>query len=158
MLPTKNQLLKNFYSCANWEEKYLYIIDLGKLLPIFPERFRTTKYLIKNCQSNTWIALIPILNKKPDQHLNKNQNTSFVKFYGDSDSVIIKGIITIIFIVYQNLSIESIINFDIRHFLTQLALNQHLTISRSQGVYSILDDIQTQSNNLLLSSSKTHLT
>ncbi|URJ25543.1 SufE family protein [Blochmannia endosymbiont of Camponotus sp.] len=139
--PTKNQLLKNFLSCINWEEKYIYIIDLGKLLPAFPENMRTQKYLISGCQSQTWIALttstiVP--------------HGKSIKLYGYSDSSIVKGIITIIFSLYQGLSLQETANFDIKPFLiNQLQLKQNLSMSRSQGIHLILDSIRSQAESSL---------
>lgn len=136
--PTKNQLLQNFLSCINWEEKYIYIIDLGKLLPAFPENMRTQKYLISGCQSQTWIALTTS-SIAPAPH------GKSIKLYGYSDSSIVKGIITIIFSLYQGLSLQEITSFDVKPFLiNQLQLKQNLSMSRSQGIHLILDSIQSQ--------------
>ncbi|CAD83430.1 SufE protein probably involved in Fe-S center assembly [Candidatus Blochmanniella floridana] len=142
MFPTKEQLLKNFFSCMTWEEKYLYIIDLGKLLPRFPEDFRTQQYLVSGCQSRTWITITNY------SHYNSSNN-DFLDFYGDSDSTIIKGVITIIFSLYQNLNIKSIVKLDVYNFLNQLKLNQHVTITRVQGIYSIINTIKMQINNII---------
>lgn len=139
--PTKEQLIQIFLSYSNWEERYMYIMDLGDALPKFPQVLRTNKYLVTGCQSYTWIALMQdstIDNKKKD----------LIKFYGDSDAAIIKGIIVIIFSVYQNLDVKSIINFNINSFLKQLNLIQHLTMSRAQGIHSILNSIYMQINKL----------
>lgn len=137
MLPTKNQLLNNFSSCMNWEEKYMYIIDLGRLLPKFPDILRVNKNLITGCQSYTWLAIV-------------NNENNFIKFYGDSDAAIVKGIIVIIFSLYQNLNIQSILQVNAKIFLDQIKLTQNLTITRSHGVYSIINAIRKQTSNLLL--------
>ncbi|WP_331828208.1 SufE family protein [Candidatus Blochmannia sp. SNP] len=137
--PTKAQLLRNFLSCINWEEKYLYIIDLGKLLPEFPKNMRIKKHLISGCQSQTWIALTSSI--IPYNNL--------ITLHGYSDSAIVKGIIIIIFSLYQGLSLQEAINVDIKPFLiNQLQLKQNLTISRSQGIYLILNSIYSQANAL----------
>ncbi|WP_236840094.1 SufE family protein [Blochmannia endosymbiont of Camponotus nipponensis] len=139
--PTKTQLLKNFLSCINWEEKYIYIIDLGKLLPEFPENMRIQKYLISGCQNKTWIALTT--------YLEPHNGNDLIKLHGYSDSSIVKGIITIIFSLYQGLSLQEATNLDVKPFLiNQLQLKQNLTISRSQGIYLILDSIHSQANDL----------
>lgn len=144
-LPTKSKLLSNFLSCTNWEEKYMYIIDLGKLLSKFPKNMRTKEFLISGCQSQTWIALtIPLINPK-NIHIFYTYST---KLYGDSDSSIVKGIISIIFSVYQGLNLQKIIDLNITPFLEQLELNQNLTISRSQGIQEILKSIKVQAQNL----------
>lgn len=138
-LPTKSQLLRNFLSCTNWEERYMYIIDLGKLLPEFPKNMRIKKYLISGCQSQTWIALTNSI--IPSNNL--------IILHGYSDSSIVKGIITIIFSLYQGLSLQEAVNVDIKPFLiNQLQLKQNLTISRSQGIYLILNSIHSQAHAL----------
>ncbi|WHL24762.1 MAG: SufE family protein [Candidatus Blochmannia vicinus] len=137
--PTKAQLLRNFLSCINWEERYMYIIHLGKLLPDFPTNMRIKKHLISGCQSQTWIALTHSI----------ILHNNLIKLHGYSDSAIVKGIITIIFSLYQGLSLQEAINIDIKPFLIdQLQLKQNLTISRSQGIYLILNSIHSQANAL----------
>lgn len=146
IFPNKSQLLINFLSCNNWEEKYMYIIDLGKLLPKFPKKIRIkNKFLISGCQSQTWIALISesLRNKQIT-----NSNNRSIKLYGDSDSSIVKGLISIIFILYNNLNIQEIIDLNPQPFLEQLQLKQHLTTSRSQGMYTILCAIYNQAKNI----------
>lgn len=141
--PTKSQLLLNFLSCVNWEERYMYIIELGKLLPIFPKNICKEKFLISGCQSQTWIALIiPTFIGEIKEH------THSIKLYGDSDSSIVKGLITIIFSLYQGLTPQAIINLNVNPFLEQLQLKQNLTISRSQGIYTILKSIHLQAKKL----------
>lgn len=142
MIPKKDQLLKNFLNCIDWEEKYLYIIELGRLLPKFPEKYRTNRYLVSGCQSHTWIKLVRNSNGK------KNNNTK-ISFYGDSDALIIKGIIVIIFSLYQGLNVRSIIAVNAKSFLDKFKLTENLTVTRSQGIYTILRSIFNQAKNLL---------
>lgn len=142
IFPTKSKLLLNFLSCINWEEKYMYIIDLGKLLPKFPENMRMKKYLISGCQNHTWIALIP-------SYKSKFKNCTYsIELHGDSDSSIVKGLITIIFSLYQELNLQEIQKFDIKPFLEKLQLKKNLTISRSQGIHAILNSIHAQAKHL----------
>lgn len=153
--PKQSKLLLNFLSFTNWEEKYLYIINLGKLLPKFPQNMRTKKeFLISGCQSQTWIALIIPFSTNIMQSFHHDR--SIIELYGDSDSSIIKGIITIIFCLYQGLTLQSIIEFDAKPFLEQLQLQQNLTTSRSQGIYTILRSINIQAQNLKMKISKNH--
>lgn len=139
MIPSKNQILKNFLSCVNWEEKYTYIIDLGQLLPKFPKKFQINQNLISGCQSYTWIAL-----EKNKTH----KGTHVIKFYGNSESSIVKGIIVIIFSLYKNLDLESIQHIKAKSFLDQFKFNQNLTVTRSQGIYLILNNIRSQAAKL----------
>ncbi|URJ24872.1 SufE family protein [Candidatus Blochmannia ocreatus (nom. nud.)] len=147
--PTKAQLIKNFSICNNWEEKYIYIMELGRLLPKFPNNLKQQKYQISGCQNKTWIALI--LTKQNNRIQDTAiQNTPSIKLYGDSDSAIVKGIIAIIFNLYKGRNLEEIIHVDVTTFLiNQLQLKQNLTISRSQGIFLILRSIHSQADELL---------
>lgn len=147
IFPTKSKLLLTFLSCINWEEKYIYTIDLGKLLPIFPEYMQTKKFLLSGCQSQTWIAITSSFSEKI-QKSSHHYTYNSIKLHGDSDSSIVKGIIAIIFILYQGLTLQEIIHFNAIPFLEKLQLQQHLTTSRSQGIISILDSIHIQAENL----------
>lgn len=129
-LPNKEKFLKNFQLCNNWEEKYLYIIELGKFLKPIPRKFRTSKNILKNCQSKVWIFLIKKKNK--------------IYFYGDSDTSIVKGLIAIIFIIYQSIKPHEIINYDLKPIFKKIKLIQHLTPSRVQGLESMIKNIRIQ--------------
>lgn len=135
-LPDKNKLLFNFSRCSNWEEKYLYIIELGRLLPPFPATMRTLDYLIPGCQSQVWITI-------------SIDEKSVIKLDGDSNAAIVKGLIATVFILYQGLTLAEIISFDAGPFFSKLALTQHLTLSRSHGLEAIVWAIRSQANALL---------
>ncbi|CUX96702.1 cysteine desulfuration protein SufE [Candidatus Doolittlea endobia] len=128
-LPDKDKLLHNFSRCGNWEEKYLYIIELGGQLPMLSAEMRTPANLIAGCQNQVWIVL-------------SIQADGSVQLYGDSDAVIAKGLIAMAFIFYQGLTPEKIVVCDVRPFFDALALNQHLTPSRSQGLEAMLRRIR----------------
>lgn len=130
-LPDKEKLLRNFSRCGNWEEKYLHIIELGGHLPPLPAGMRTPDHLIAGCQSQVWIVLAA--EAKGRGHL-----------YGDSDAAIVKGLIAIVFILYQGLTPAEIVAYDVRPFFDALALTQHLTPSRSQGLEAMVRGIRAQ--------------
>ncbi|PLK58911.1 cysteine desufuration protein SufE [Candidatus Palibaumannia cicadellinicola] len=134
-LPDKEKLLRNFSRCRNWEEKYLYIIDLGKRLRPLPLGTRTTDYLISGCQSQVWIVMA-------------TDNNGHVQLYGDSDAAIIKGLIATLFIIYNGLTLSEIIRLDISQFFNKLSLIQHLTSYRSQGLEAMVLAIRTQAKYL----------
>ncbi|MCR3755251.1 MAG: sulfur acceptor for SufS cysteine desulfurase [Candidatus Westeberhardia cardiocondylae] len=137
ILINKEKILKHFTYFKNWEDKYLYIIELGEQLPSAPKNIRQSKYLIIGCQSRVWIMI------------RKKINSNFVKIYGDSDTLIIKGLLAIIFSIYQDLELKDIINYKIFKLFNTLSLTKHLTPSRSQGLVSIIRTIQTQIKFLL---------
>jgi len=135
-LPDKEKLVRNFNRCANWEEKYLYIIELGAKLPESSESLHQPENVISGCQSQVWIKMTP-------------QSDGTLAFEGDSDAAIVKGLIAVVFSLYQNLTAADIIALDVRHWFAELALTQHLTPSRSQGLEAMIRAIRHNAQNLL---------
>ncbi|MFM1201432.1 cysteine desulfuration protein SufE [Yersinia enterocolitica] len=130
-LPDKDKLIRNFSRCLNWEEKYLYVIELGTQLPSLTEQQRQPDNLISGCQSQVWIAMSTSTEGK-------------VVFSGDSDAAIVKGLVAVVFILYQGLTPQQIIDLDVRPFFADLALSQHLTPSRSQGLEAMIRAIRAK--------------
>ena len=134
-LPEKEKLVRNFNRCANWEEKYLYIIELGSKLPESSETLHQPENVISGCQSQVWIRMTP-------------QADGSIAFEGDSDASIVKGLIAIVFSLYQNLQPADILALDVRHWFGELALMQHLTPTRSQGLEAMIRSIRHTAQNL----------
>ncbi|AKA37345.1 cysteine desulfuration protein SufE [Yersinia ruckeri] len=130
-LPDKQKLIRNFSRCHNWEEKYLYVIELGAMLPPLNAEQRQQENLISGCQSQVWISMT-----LDDQGI--------VRFAGDSDATIVKGLVALVFILYQDLTPQQIIDLDVRPFFADLALSQHLTPSRSQGLEAMIRAIRNK--------------
>jgi len=124
-LPDKERLLRNFTRCANWEEKYLYIIELGQRLPALSEQAHSAENTIQGCQSQVIIEL-----------------------QGDSDAAIVKGLIAVVFILYQQMTAQDIVAFDVRPWFEKMALAQHLTPSRSQGLEAMIRAIRNKAANI----------
>jgi cysteine desulfuration protein SufE len=134
-LPDKDKLVRNFSRCLNWEEKYLYVIELGSQLPPLDERERQAANLISGCQSQVWIVM-------------SNNAQGQVEFHGDSDAAIVKGLLAVVFIVYHELTPQQILDLDVRPFFSELALSQHLTPSRSQGLEAMIRAIRSKAAQL----------
>lgn len=134
-LPDKEKLLRNFSRCGNWEEKYMYIIELGAQLPPLPDAARGAENLIAGCQSQVWIVV-------------SRDHAGNVLLLGDSDAAIVKGLIATVFILYQGLTPQEIMTLDVRPFFNELALGQHLTPSRSQGLEAMVRGIRAKAANL----------
>lgn len=135
-LPEKDKLVRNFSRCLNWEEKYLYVIELGSQLPPLDESERQAANLISGCQSQVWIVM-------------SNNAQGQVEFHGDSDAAIVKGLLAVVFIVYHQLTPQQILDLDIRPFFSELALSQHLTPSRSQGLEAMIRAIRSKAAQLV---------
>jgi len=130
-LPDKDKLVRNFSRCLNWEEKYLYVIELGSQLPPLDESERQAANLISGCQSQVWIVM-------------SNNAQGQVELHGDSDAAIVKGLLAVVFIAYHQLTPQQILDLDVRPFFSELALSQHLTPSRSQGLEAMIRAIRSK--------------
>ncbi|RLM27039.1 cysteine desufuration protein SufE [Brenneria alni] len=134
-LPDPQKLVRNFSRCHNWEEKYLYIIELGARLEPLPDAWRQAENLISGCQSQVWIIM-------------QRDGQGLITLHGDSDAAIVKGLIAVVFSLYQGLTAQEIVELDVRSFFQELALSQHLTPSRSQGLEAMLRSIRVKAMSL----------
>lgn len=127
-IPEKiSQLKEMFTSTPDWESRYSKMIKLGKEMEPYPIEGKEDKYLIKGCQSRVW--LFP-----------KYEN-GILKFFADSDSVLVKGIVGILVHVYSNHPPREIIN-NPADFLKELGITEHLSMNRNNGLVSMLKQIQ----------------
>ncbi|WNP32891.1 cysteine desulfuration protein SufE [Enterobacter kobei] len=134
-LPDKEKLLRNFTRCANWEEKYLYIIELGQRLPELAAEAQKPENSIQGCQSQVWIVM-------------QRRDDGVIELQGDSDAAIVKGLIAVVFILYQQMTAQDIVAFDVRPWFEKMSLAQHLTPSRSQGLEAMIRAIRTKAANI----------
>lgn len=134
-LPDRDKLLRNFNRCANREEKYLYIIELGQRLSALSEAEHRAENKIQGCQSQVWIILHP-------------RDNGVIELRGDSDAAIVKGLIAIVFSLYHQMTAQDILAFDVRPWFEQMALTQHLTPSRSQGLEAMIRAIRARAADL----------
>lgn len=131
LLPEKEKLVRNFQRCTTQEEKYLYIIELGQRLDTLSAEMHTPEHLIQGCQSQVWITLAA----DPE---------GVILLRGDSDAALVKGLIAVVFTLYQHMTAADILAFDIRPWFEQLQLTQHLTPSRSQGLEAMIRAIRSK--------------
>lgn len=113
---------------TNWEDKYRYLIDLGKSLPALPKAAYTESNQIKGCQSQVWLT-----HKKQDNHC---------IFAADSDAIIVKGLLAVVLIAYNHKTAEEIAAFDIEDYFTQLDLLKHISNIRGNGLKAMVNRIQ----------------
>lgn len=135
-LPDENKLLRNFSRCQDWEERYLYMIELGGRLPELSEVQRSDNTLIAGCQSQVWIDM-------------QKQADGTITFAGDSDAAIVKGLVAIVIILFQGKTAQQILALDVKSFFEQLALEQHLTPSRTQGLNAMIRTILSRAAQLV---------
>lgn len=123
-LPTTDEILEDLDFFDSWEERYKYIIDLGKALPPFPAELHTPERLVKGCQSNVWLEIA-----------GDKQN---IQFLVDSDAVIVKGLLVLVIAAYNNKSPQEIISFDIDSYFKRIDLERHISPTRGNGLKAIV--------------------
>tara|TARA_B100000965_G_scaffold47631_1_gene34889 strand:- start:2952 stop:3368 length:417 start_codon:yes stop_codon:yes gene_type:complete len=121
-----NKIKEDFSFFDNWEDKYQYLIDLGKKLPKLDENFKTEEFRIKGCTSNLWV--VP-----------KIQDGK-ITFLGSSDSVIVQGLFYLVQFVYNNEEPITIMNEPL-NFFSEIGLSSHLGPSRTNGFNSLKNQI-----------------
>lgn len=116
----------------DWEDKYRFLIDLGRKLPALPDADKTEENRIHGCQSRVWV--VAEKRSAPEGEV--------VEFVADSDSDIVKGLISILRRVYYGQTAERILQFDIEGLLHRLELDQHLSMNRRNGLYEMIQRIK----------------
>lgn len=120
------QLKKEFEELSSWEDRYAHIIKLGKSLPELPEEHRLESNKIRGCQSQVWLFPELVEGK--------------IFFHADSDASIVKGIISLLIEVYSNATPDEILSLR-PDWLDEIGLRQHLSMSRANGLSSMLKQI-----------------
>jgi len=123
----KSDIISEFSLFEDWMEKYEYIIELGKSIPLIDPKFKTDDNLIKGCQSKVWM------------HAELKNNN--VLFYADSDAIITKGIIAILIRVFSNQNPKNILESDTK-FIDEIGLKEHLSPTRANGLVSMIKQIK----------------
>jgi len=123
----QDDIIDEFSMFDDWEERYQYMIDLGKTLPLIDSKYKTDNHLIKGCQSNVWV--------------NAQMVNNTVIFTADSDAIITKGIIAILIRVFSNQAPKDIIDAD-TSFIDRIGLKEHLSPTRANGLVSMIKQLK----------------
>tara|TARA_B110000305_G_scaffold91978_1_gene103792 strand:- start:576 stop:986 length:411 start_codon:yes stop_codon:yes gene_type:complete len=119
----QQEIIDTFAMYDDWMDKYEYIIELGKELPIIDEEKKTDDRLIEGCQSRVWLS--------------SDLKEGKMEFHADSDAIITKGIIGLLIQVMNNETPEVIATTDL-HFIKDIGLQEHLSPTRSNGLVSMV--------------------
>jgi len=122
------ELAENFSFFENWEEKYSYLIDLGKKVEPLNDVYKVDVYKVDGCTSNVWLV--------PDS------SGECIVFQADSDALIVRGLIMILFCAYYNKTKEEVAKIDIEAFFTRIGMNQHLSPNRRNGFFAMVEKIK----------------
>jgi len=123
----QNEIIDEFSMFDDWEERYQYMIDLGKTLPLIDAQYKTDDFIIKGCQSKVWV--------------HANLDTDKVVFTADSDAIITKGIIAILIRVFSNQHPKDIIEAN-TDFIDEIGLKEHLSPTRANGLVSMIKQLK----------------
>jgi len=123
----QDEIVDEFSMFDDWMERYEYIIELGKSLPLIQEQYKTEDNLIKGCQSKVW--------------LQGDFNSDNIVFTADSDAVLTKGIIAILIRVFSNQKPGAILEAN-TEFINQIGLKEHLSPTRANGLVSMIKNIK----------------
>lgn len=121
---------ETFSLLDDWEERYRFVIDLGRKLPPFPDAERTEANRVRGCTSKVWF-ISRVTGEPP-----------VIEFQGDSDAHIVKGLIAILFSLYSGKSAAEILKVDAKAALAKLGLEAHLSPMRTNGLYSMVERIR----------------
>jgi cysteine desulfuration protein SufE len=123
----QDELMDDFSFFTDWMEKYEYIIQVGKELPLISEEHKKDDYIIKGCQSKVWLF--------PEVKDGK------VYFTADSDAIITKGLVSLMVKVLSGHTAKEIVDADL-YFINQIGLNEHLSPTRANGLLSMVKQMK----------------
>lgn len=127
-----DELVDNFEFLEDWEERYRYVIELGKALPPFDETKRTDETLVPGCVSRVWL----------DQRLSGDESDPIIEFEGDSDAHIVRGLIAVLRTLLSGHKASDIIAMDVPEQLERISLAAHISPQRSNGLTSMIHRIK----------------
>ncbi len=123
----QDEIVEEFSMFDDWMQRYEYIIELGKNLPLINEEFKTEENIIKGCQSKVW--------------LQGEKQGDTVVFTADSDAILTKGIIAILIRVFSHQKPADILEADM-DFIDEIGLKEHLSPTRANGLVSMIKNIK----------------
>ena len=121
-------LIDDFSFLENWEDRYKYLIELGNQLPRFSDEQKKEEWKISGCQSQVWI--IP------------HFDGANLYFEGDSDAIIVRGIIAVVLEIFKDKSAQEILDIDVEEIFDKLGLREHVSSNRRSGMLSMVDKIR----------------
>lgn len=128
-MSTLSEISSDFTLLDDWEDRYRYVIELGRALPALPEALKTDANKVRGCASQVWLVTEP--------HADGS-----VTFRGDSDAHIVSGLIAVVLRLYSGKAAAAIRDFDAKDAFDQLGLSGHLSAQRSNGLASMVARIR----------------
>ena len=139
-MPMIDEIIDNFSLLDDWDDRYRYVIELGRTLEPLPECARTDANKVQGCASQVWLSTTA----RPD-----GEAGPVLNFVGDSDAHIVRGLIAILLALYSRKPAREILSIDALGLFDRLALREHLTPQRSNGLRSMAERIQSEARGAL---------
>ncbi|MEE4279401.1 MAG: SufE family protein [Halieaceae bacterium] len=125
---SSDDIVENLSFFDSWEDRYRYIIDLGRELPELPADLHTEDRLVRGCQSQVWIDV--------------GEQDGRLQLRADSDAFIVKGLLAVVLAAYNNKASDAVLAFDIDDYFDRLGLMQHLSPTRGNGLRAMVGRIR----------------
>jgi len=134
---TLDDMVDTFELLGDWDQRYQYLVELGQKLPPLPEEVRVEDNRVKACMSQVWVSAY----RDPESE-------DLIRYHGDCDTTIIKGVLTLLIQLVDRRRIEEIDELDVDEFFERLKLEDHLSPNRHVGVFAIVDVMKKQAREL----------
>ena len=131
----QKEIIEEFSLFDDWTQRYEYMIDLGKSLPLINEKYKNDKFIIKGCQSKVWV--------------NAELENKVIKFTADSDAIITKGIIALLIRVLNHQPPRHIIDAEL-NFINKIGLTNHLSPTRANGLLEMVKQMKAYAYSLMI--------
>lgn len=132
-------VIENFSYLDDWEDRYKYVIELGKELEPMPDALQVDANKVRGCTSQVWLATsVSERNGEPVLH-----------FLGNSDAHIVRGLVCITLAIYNDKTAQEIVDLDAEAIFQKIQLREHISAQRSNGLNSMLQRIRADAHNLI---------
>jgi cysteine desulfuration protein SufE len=128
---TLEKLISNFELLGDWEERYGYLIDLGRKLPSLSDVEKSEENRVHGCQAMVWMIM------EPDP-----EHAGALRFRADSDAFIVRGLIAVLQLIFNGRTPEEILAADAKSVLSKLGLDSHLSPTRKNGLFAMVERIR----------------
>lgn len=132
-----DQIIDDFAYLDDWEDRYRYVIELGKALPDLPDALKTEANKVRGCASQVWLVVEPEAGANPVLHLK-----------GDSDAHIVRGLVAIVLAAYDGKPATDIAALDASELFGKIGLIEHLSAQRANGLRSMINRIREEARRL----------
>ena len=130
---TIEEVIDNFELLGDWEERFSYLIELGKKLPALDPDDMVEEHRVNGCQASVWLRILPGTNDTYNIH-------------ADSDAFIVKGLIAVLLLIYNGKTAKQILDTNSSKVFEQLGLDKHLSPTRRNGLHSMVNRVHSITN------------